>query len=222
MAEKDKTYKQVVSRQRVTDHGEVYTSEREVNAMLDLVKQETERIESRFLEPACGTGNFLIEIVRRKLNIVANRYKRNKIDYERYSILAYSSVYGIDILQDNVEACRKRLFLVYEEKYRALYKKSVMQECLDSISFILAHNIICGDALTLKTSGNVEKPIIFSEWSFAFSNMIKRRDYSFQELLAHTDNELGAEISDTGEKVFFPETIKEYPLVHFLRISDVE
>lgn len=104
---------QVVTRKRVTDHGEVFTAKREVNAMLDLVKQETERIESRFLEPACGIGNFLTEILERKLSIVENRYKRNQLEFERYSVLAVSSVYGIDILEDNVIECRNRLFNIF-------------------------------------------------------------------------------------------------------------
>lgn len=83
---------QVVSKQRVADHGEVYTNAREVNAMLDLVKQETERIESRFLEPACGTGNFLVEILSRKLAVVAKRYAKSQLEYERYAVLAISSI----------------------------------------------------------------------------------------------------------------------------------
>src|SRR3990170_4561462 len=92
--------KQVVSKKRFTDHGEVYTGKREVNAMLDLVKQETERIESRFLEPACGKGNFLMAILERKLCIVESRYGKSQLDYERNAVLAVSSVYGIDILED--------------------------------------------------------------------------------------------------------------------------
>src|SRR3990172_37685 len=100
---------QVVSKQRVTDHGEVFTSPREVNAMLDLVKQETERIDSRFLEPACGTGNFLTEILERKLRVVESRYGKSQLEYERNAILAVSSIYGIDILEDNVRECRRRL-----------------------------------------------------------------------------------------------------------------
>ena len=87
-----KTDNQVKSKKRVTDHGEVFTSEREVNAMLDLVKQETERIDSRFLEPACGTGNFLVEVLRRKLSIVESRYKKSQLEYERYAVIAISSI----------------------------------------------------------------------------------------------------------------------------------
>jgi len=98
--------KQVKSKQRVTDHGEVFTAEREVIAMCDLVKQETERIDSRFLEPACGDGNFLAEVLSRKLAIVKKKYKRSAYDYERNSLLGVSSIYGVDILIDNVIACR--------------------------------------------------------------------------------------------------------------------
>ena len=101
---------QVKSKERVEEHGEVFTNEREVNAMCDLVKQETERIDSRFLEPACGDGNFLIEILRRKLEIVKKKYKKSHYDYERFSLLALGSIYGVELLGDNVKACRNRLF----------------------------------------------------------------------------------------------------------------
>ena len=102
---------QVVSKQRVADHGEVYTNPREVNAMLDLVKQETARIESRFLEPACGTGNFLVEILNRKLSVVAERYARSRLEYERYAVLAISSIYGVDILADKSLLKSKQVFI---------------------------------------------------------------------------------------------------------------
>jgi SAM-dependent methyltransferase len=225
LVEKEKTNKQVVSRQRVTDHGEVYTSEREVNAMLDLVKQETERIESRFLEPACGTGNFLIEILRRKLNIVANRYRKSQIEFERYAVLAVSSIYGIDILEDNIEACRKRLFELFEAGYKKLYKENIKEECLDSIKFILSRNIIWGDALTLKTVDDKHEPIVFSEWSSVNGKMIKRRDFTYGNLLeAESSKVPGGLFEDVYESdpAFLPTPIKEFPLVHFLRISHVE
>jgi hypothetical protein len=97
---------QIKTKQRVADYGEVYTAPREVNAMLDLVKQETERIESRFLEPACGTGNFLLEVLSRKLTRIVSRYAQGpaaaRLEYERYAVSAVSSLYGIDILEDNV------------------------------------------------------------------------------------------------------------------------
>lgn len=107
---------QVKSRAHVQDHGEVFTNEREVNAMLDMVKQKTERIDSRFLEPACGDGNFLSEVLRRKLSVVRSRYRRSLFEYEKYAFVAVGSIYGVDILEDNTQECRDRLFSIVEEK----------------------------------------------------------------------------------------------------------
>ena len=114
--------KQVKSKQRVADHGEVFTAEREVKAMCDLVKQETERIDSRFLEPACGDGNFLSEILSRKLAVVKKKYRRSPLDYEKNAILALSSVYGVDILLDNAIACRERLFAIWDKQHKSVCK----------------------------------------------------------------------------------------------------
>jgi len=111
--------KQTNSKQRITEYGEVFTNPREVNAMLDLVRQETERIDSRFLEPACGDGNFLAEILRRKLAVVKRKYAKSPTDYEKNAVLAASSIYGVDILQDNVEACRARMFAIWDKEYTA-------------------------------------------------------------------------------------------------------
>lgn len=109
--------KQVKSRQRVADHGEVFTAEREVKAMCDLVLPETQRIDSRFLEPACGDGNFLAEVLSRKLAVVRKKYRRSTIDYEMNSLLAVSSLYGVDILADNVAACRERLYKLWAKSH---------------------------------------------------------------------------------------------------------
>ena len=108
--------KQIKSKQRVANHGEVFTNEREVKAMCDLVADECDRIDSRFLEPACGDGNFLAEILKRKLNRVKQLYKTNTYDYERYSVLAISSIYGVDILKDNAAECRARLFAIWNKE----------------------------------------------------------------------------------------------------------
>jgi len=210
--------KQVVSKKRVADHGEVYTRQREVNAMLDLVKHETERIESRFLEPACGTGNFLAEVLKRKLRVVEKRYGKSQLEYERYSFLAVTSIYGIDILEDNVLKCRKRLFDIFCDSYSSLFK----EELLKAVKYVLERNIISGDALELKTVGDDPKPIVFSEWSPVNSSMIKRRDFAFHELLCYGEYRDRPLFSDLGEEVFLPEPVKEYPLVHFLRVSDVD
>ena len=107
---------QIKTKQRVADHGEVFTAEREVKAMCDLVKQETERIDSRFLEPACGEGNFLMEILSRKLEIVKKKYRKSSYDWERNSLLALGSIYGVDILLDNAKACREHLYSIWEKE----------------------------------------------------------------------------------------------------------
>lgn len=136
--------KQVISKKRVADHGEVLTGKREVNAMLDLVKQETERIDSRFLEPACGTGNFLTEVLTRKLRVVSARYGKSQLEYERNAVLAVSSLYGIDILEDNVAECRKRLFDIFDQAYIGLFKNTAKDECRNSVRFILRSEITTG------------------------------------------------------------------------------
>src|ERR1051325_5116563 len=153
----------VRTKKRVADHGEVLTGQREVNAMLDLVKQETERIDSRFLEPACGDGNFLSAILQRKLAVVEKRYGKSQLDYERYAVLAVSSIYGIDILPDNVRVCRRRLFEVFEANYTRLFKRPGKEACPEALRFILDRNIIRGDALTPNTEGEKPGHIVFSE-----------------------------------------------------------
>ena len=114
---------QVKSKQRVADHGEVFTAEREVKAMCDLVADECLRIDSRFLEPACGDGNFLAEILTRKLSVVSKKYKKAAYDWERNSLLALGSLYGVDILFDNALACRDRLFDLWQKEYRLIVSK---------------------------------------------------------------------------------------------------
>lgn len=211
--------KLVVSKQRVADHGEVYTSEREVNAMLDLVAQEMERIESRVLEPACGNGNFLAEALRRKLDVVERRYGKSQFEYERYAILSISSIYGIDILKDNVEGCVERLYKIFEGAYDRLFKSSSKFECKESARYLLSKNIILGDALTLRTVGEVSEPIVFSEWSPMNGAMLKRRDFTFHELMSHRETMALPLFSDLGEDVFLPEPIRDYPPIHFLKIA---
>lgn len=213
---------QVKSKKRVSDHGEVFTNKREVKAMLDLVKQETERIDSRFLEPACGTGNFLVEILERKLIVVEARYKKSQLEYERNAITAISSIYGVDILEDNVIACRDRLLGIFTKYYINHYKKDFNEEFLKSAQFILSKNIIWGDALTMKTI--VGDPITFSEWSAINGSMIKRRDFQLAKLLENVeyDNDEMNLFSDNQEPVFIPQPVAEFPLTHFLKIAQYD
>ena len=212
---------QVVSKKRVADHGEVLTGKREVNAMLDLVKQETERIDSRFLEPACGTGNFLTVILDRKLAVVEKRYGKSQLDFERYAVLAVSSIYGIDILEDNVRQCRERLYDIFDRDfYSRVFKNCGKHKCREAVRFILERNIICGDALTLKTVGEQPSYIVFSEWSPVNGSMLKRRDFTFHGLLAHEDIKELPLFSDLGEDVFIPTAEREYGPVHFLDVAN--
>jgi len=193
--------------------------------MLDLVKQETERIESRFLEPACGNGNFLAEILERKLRVVEARYGKSQLDYERKAVVAVASIYGIDILEDNVAACRARLFDIFDRSYTARFKKSAKSECRDAVQYILERNIVHGDALSLKTVGKVSQPIIFSEWTAPFDNsLLKRRDYIFSDLIQGGDSQpnlfLSEQKSDLGHRAFIPKELTSFPLIHFLKVRD--
>lgn len=215
---------QVKSRKRVADHGEVFTSEREVNAMLDLVKQETERIDSRFLEPACGTGNFLAEILNRKLKVVKKRYSNNKLDYEKYAVLAITSIYGVDILEDNVLECRNRMFTIFNDEYTKICKEDANDECREAVRYILSRNILHGDALTMATLEG--EPIIFSEWSLVSGSMIKRRDYRYDELLAGSQEQISILMVgweyDEEIQAFIPAPLREYPLMDYRRVQYVE
>lgn len=215
---------QVKSKQRVADHGEVFTAEREVKAMCDLVAAECLRIDSRFLEPACGDGNFLAEILERKLAVVREKYRRSPYDWERYSLLALGSLYGVDVLLDNCVACRRRLMKIWERAYKSVCKKECSDDTRRAARFVLERNIVCGNALRLcrvdEAQRDTKDPIVFSEWSFPQNNaFIHRKDYTFRELLEeepgeHSQGSLFAgETSAGGESGF----IKEY-VCHYRRL----
>lgn len=219
----------IKSKKRVADHGEVYTPEHIVKDMLDLVKQETERIDSRFLEPACGNGNFLIEILKRKLNTVKERYKISQAEYERNAVIAISSCYGIDILEDNCAECRERLTKFFEQEYKALYKKASREKVINVARYIISKNIICGDALTLKKQGG--EPIVFCEWTAVNLIKIKRRDFTLANLL-ETENSyiksienqinIFEQIREQGTDLLTPEPIGEYPIVNYDELFNLE
>ena len=215
---------QVKSKQRVEEHGEVFTNEREVNDMLDMVKQETERIDSRFLEPACGDGNFLSEVLRRKLAVVGERYGRSQLEYERYMFVAVSSIYGVDIMADNVAECRGRLYGIAEDEYEHRFKDECRAEVLDSIRYLLSKNIQCGDALTLTAADG--DPIVFPEWSLAMGSKVRRRDFTFAALLNVSAEEPTFDMLDEIDQdemgKIIPKPIREYPLTSFLEVAKYE
>ncbi len=209
--------KQIKSKKRVQNYGEVFTSEWLVNDMLDLVKHETERIDSRFLEPACGNGNFLAEVLRRKLNVVDQRYSKSQMEWERYAVIAVSSIYGVDILEDNAQECRVRLFRIFDERYTSLFKDKCKDECRRSIQFLLNRNILWGDALDF-TNPVTKQPIIFSEWGFVDGDMLKRRDFMFKFLVEKTHQY--SLFNDENNPAAIDEPVKDYPLIHFLKLGE--
>ena len=226
---------QVISKERVADHGEVLTAKREVDAMLDLVKQETERIESRFLEPAWGNGNFLTAILIRKLAVVERRYGKSQLEFERYAFAAVASLYGIDILADNVSQCRERLFAVFDAVYERLFPQTSKACCRDAIRFVLAHNIVWGDALKFETGGETPKPIVFPEWAFVQGSLVKRRDFSFGGLVEHENTREALLIpepkngsqehlslfAEVAQDDYNPKPVADYPPVSFLEVAYV-
>ena len=217
------------------DHGEVFTAEREVKAMCDLVKDETERIDSRFLEPACGTGNFLEEILTRKLAVVKKLYKSNPYDYERYAVLAATGIYGVELLADNVRECRERLFELWNKEYTAVCKKSANDETREAVKYILSKNILCGNALTLmcvdENQKDTDTPIIFPEWSLLGAKL-KRRDFRLDVMLKAGDKPNRGQSSMFEEDIYkylsvnpvtgelMAEPICEYPPVHYRKVQE--
>jgi hypothetical protein len=190
--------------------------------MLYMVRHETERIESRFLEPACGDGNFLAPVYEKKLAIIKKRYGKSQLEFERYAVVGTGSIYGVDILEDNVKLCRERLFQIFNEMYTGLFKNKGKDTMREVIRFILEKNLLWGDALSFKTVSKNPAPIIFSEWSPVNGSMVKRRDFKFEELFADSEANINlfkqAHISDLGTPAFIPSPVKEYPLTHFLSL----
>ncbi len=218
---------QTKSKERVREHGEVFTAEREVKAMCDLVKDETERIDSRFLEPACGDGNFLAEILTRKLEVVKRKYKKSTLDYEKNAVLAISSVYGVDIMQDNVLACRDRLFKLWDKEYKAVCKKDCNDQTREAVKFILSKNIVCGNALTLnkvdENGNDTNEPIVFSEWAFITGFQMQRQDYTFAHLLEMNNEEKQTKKQQSmfDEKQDEGKFLRRY-VTHYRRVQENE
>jgi N-6 DNA Methylase len=204
----------VRSKVRVADHGEVFTPSRMVEAMLDLVKNESERIDSRFLEPACGSGNFLVPVLKRKLMAVHAQYGKSDFERRHHALLALMSIYGIELLDDNVAECRENLLSVISQ-----YLKVVPgQEWHTATARVLDTNIVHGDALSMTTRGPNSQPIAFPEWSYVGKGMYHRRDFRYDTLTKMSS--FGVEdtlFADLGEhEIFTP--VKDHG---FLSVSDI-
>lgn len=166
----------VKSRQRVADHGEVFTPAWMVESMLNLVQDETERIDSRFLEPACGSGNFLVQILRRKLAAVDRKYGAAEFERRHYALLGLMCVYGIELLPDNIAECRANLL----EVFAAHLQLAPTDDLYRAASTVLALNLVHGDALTMRAHDG--QPITFAEWGYLGKGKFQRRDFRFDSL----------------------------------------
>lgn len=212
---------QIKSKERVAERGEVFTAEREVDAMLDLVASECLRPDSRFLEPACGDGNFLAAILRRKLAELRRKYKKSAHDYEKQAIVAIGSLYGVDIMNDNVEACRERLYNIWNDEYTDHCRQESSDDARKAAQFIISRNIVNGNALTLmcvdEQGNDTKAPIVFSEWTMISGDKMQRSDYTMSDLLLY--NETGTLFAMTEEQMeeggmFLRRYITHYKKVH--------
>ena len=206
----------IKSKQRVADHGEVFTPDWLVEAMLDLVKDETERLDSRFLEPACGSGNFLTKILIRKLAAVELRYGKSDFDRVHYALLSVMCVYGIELLKDNIAECQVNVLDVL----KSYLNLEIDDELYRSAVYVLSQNIVHGDALTMRDING--SPITFAEWGYLGKGKFQRRDFRFDVLTGSSafsaEGSLFADLGKheifqpvkTYEQVTIPELAKQY------------
>ncbi|TAL31637.1 MAG: SAM-dependent DNA methyltransferase [Spirochaetes bacterium] len=195
----------VKSKQRVADHGEVFTPAWMVEAMLDLVKEETERIDSRFLEPACGSGNFLVRILRRKLTAVELKYGKSEFERRHYALLALMCIYGIELLPDNITDCRANLLDVFA----GCLNLDETDELYRAASYVLSQNLVHGDALRMRTQD--DQAITFAEWGYLGKGKFQRRDFRLDTLtMSSTFSAEDSLFASLGKHELFTPT-KEYP-----------
>ena len=166
----------IKSRKRVADHGEVFTPAWMVDAMLDLVKDESERIDSRFLEPACGSGNFIVKVLQRKLAAVESKFGKSDFEKQHYALLGLMCIYGVELLADNIVECRENMLEIFSD-YLNLQESDDLYR---AASFVLSQNLVHGDALTMCSSRN--EPITFAEWGYLGKGKFQRRDFRFDVL----------------------------------------
>lgn len=166
----------IKSRKRVADHGEVFTPAWMVDAMLDLVKDESERIDSRFLEPACGSGNFIVKVLQRKLAAVESKFGKSEFEKQHYALLGLMCIYGVELLADNITECRENVLEIFTD-YLNL---QASDDLYRAATFVLSQNLVHGDALTMCNNRN--EPITFAEWGYLGKGKFQRRDFRFDVL----------------------------------------
>lgn len=194
----------VKSKQRVADHGEVFTPPWMVETMLDLVQDESERIDSRLLEPACGSGNFLVPVLMRKLTTVQARYGKSDFEKRHHALLGLMCIYGIELLEDNVAECRANLLEACAEYMQV----GPGDEWYSAARRVLDINIVYGDALAMTTQGDDPQPITFAEWTYVGKGMYHRRDFRLDTLTQMSSFGEGDTLfADLGEhEIFTPTT----------------
>ena len=195
----------IKSKKRVADHGEVFTPPWLVEKMLDLVKGESERIDSRFLEPAFGSGNFLIPVLQRKLAVVETKFGKSEFERRHYSLLAVMCTYGIEILADNIAECRANML----EALADYLNLNQTDEVYLAAFSVLSQNLVHGDALTMRMHDG--QPITFAEWGYLGKGKFQRRDFRFEVLTQMSSfTREGSLFAHLGKhEIFTP--IKEYP-----------
>ena len=195
----------VKSKQRVADHGEVFTPPWMVEAMLDLVKGESERIDARFLEPACGSGNFMVQILRRKLAAVELKYGKSDFERRHYALLGLMCIYGIELLADNIDECRANVLEVFAN-YLQLDETDDLYR---AASYVLQQNLVHGDALTMRDHNG--QAITFAEWGYLGKGKYQQRDFRFDVLTgASKFSEEGSLFAELGKhEIFTP--VKTHP-----------
>jgi hypothetical protein len=206
----------IKSKQRMADHGEVFTPPWLVEAMLDLVKGETERIDSRFLEPACGSGNFLVPILKRKLAAVELKYGKSEFEKQHYAVLAVTSLYGIELLADNIAECRANVLNVLAEYLQI----DEADELYRAASHVLSQNLVHGDALAMKTANG--RPITFAQWGYLGKGQFQRRDFRL-DVLTHMGGfaEEGSLFAHLGKHEIFTPTATYPPMtISALALAD--
>lgn len=166
----------VKSKQRVADHGEVFTPDWLVEAMLDLVKGESERIDSRFLEPACGSGNFLVKVLARKLATVEANYGKSEFEKRNFALLGLMCIYGIELLPDNIADCRQNMLEIFDQ-FLGLTPDEDLHR---AAAHVLSQNIVHGDAMTMLNS--LGAAITFPEWGYLGKGKFQRRDFRLDTL----------------------------------------
>lgn len=195
----------VKSKQRVADHGEVFTPSWMVEAMLDLVKEESHRIDSRFLEPACGSGNFLVQVLRRKLAAVEMKFGKSDFEKRHYALLGLMCIYGIELLPDNIVECRANLL----EKFAEYLNLNESDDFYRTASSVLEQNLVHGDALTMLARDG--QPITFAEWGYIGKGKFQRRDFRFDVLTGSSAfSAEGSLFAHLGKHEIFTPT-KTYP-----------